>query len=96
MRPFFLYVLMATIQYSKGNTVIGIIYEVTEAGLRRLDKWGGGYPTVYTHFNIIVITGGGESFDAVTFIKAAQEEEDKPSPEYLAVIQQGYGDWGIA
>jgi len=57
MRPFFLYVLTATLQYSKGNKVIGVIYEVTEAGLRRLDKWEG-YPTVYTHFNIIVVTDG--------------------------------------
>ena len=84
----------AVIKGSKGDKVLGAVYEITEAGLRKLDKWEG-YPANYKHFNIMVFKESGEAFEAVTFIKAAQEEEGKPSPEYLSIIQQGYRDWGL-
>lgn len=85
---------VATIKGSKGDKVLGAVYEIDEAGLRKLDKHEG-YPANYKHLNVIVFTDKGEAFEAVTFIKAAQEEEGRPSPEYLAAIQQGYRDWGI-
>jgi gamma-glutamylcyclotransferase len=84
----------AAIKGSKGDKVIGAVYEITEGGLRKLDKIEG-YPANYKHLNVMVFTDSGEAFEAVTFIKATQEEEGKPSPEYLSVIQQGYRDWGI-
>ena len=84
----------ATIEGSRGDKVIGVVYEINEAGLRKLDKWEE-YPVNYKHLNVRVFTDGGDVYDAVTFIKAGQEEKGKPSPEYLAVIQQGYRDWGI-
>ena len=84
----------ATIQGSKGDKVIGAIYEVTESCLRKLDKYEEA-PVNYKHLNVRVFTDSGEAIDAVTYVKARQEEEGKPSPEYLAVIQQGYRDWGI-
>jgi len=84
----------ATIKGSKGDKVLGGVYEISEAGLRKLDKWEG-YPANYKHINVMVFKDSGEAFEAVTFIKAAQEEEGKPSPEYLSFIQQGYRDWGI-
>ena len=37
----------------------------------------------------------GDKVEVVTYIKGGQQREEKPSPEYLAVIQQGYKDWGI-
>ena len=85
---------VATIKGSKGDKIIGAVYEITESGLRKLDKYEG-YPTDYKHLNIMVFTDSGEAFEAITFIKASHEEEGKPSPEYLATIQQGYRDWGI-
>jgi len=84
----------ATIKGSKGDKVMGVVYEIGEAGLRKLDKWEE-YPVNYKHLDVRVYTDSGETYDAITFIKARQEEEDKPSPEYLAVIQQGYRDWGL-
>jgi len=85
---------VATIRGSKGDKVMGAVYEISESDLRKLDKYEG-YPTDYKHLEVRVFTDGGESFDAVTFIKAAQEEEGQPSAEYRAIIQQGYRDWGI-
>ena len=84
----------ATIKGSRGDKVMGVVYEIGEAGLRKLDKWEE-YPVNYKHLDVRVYTDSGEAYDAITFIKARQEEEGKPSPEYLAVIQQGYRDWGI-
>jgi len=85
---------VATIRGSQGDKVIGAVYEISEAGLRKLDKYEN-YPVEYKHLDVRVYTDGGDMYDAITFIKARQEEEGKPSPEYLAVIQQGYRDWGI-
>jgi gamma-glutamylcyclotransferase len=85
---------VATINGSKGDKVLGAVYEITEACLRKLDKYEG-YPDVYKHLNVIVFTDSGESIEAVTFIKSRQEEEGKASPEYLKIIQQGFRDWGI-
>ena len=42
------------------------------------------------------INEDGEAIEAVTYIKSGQLEETSPSKEYLALIQQGYRDWGIA
>lgn len=85
---------VATIRGSQGDRVIGALYEISEAGLRKLDKHEN-YPVDYKHMDVRVFSGSGESYDAVTFIKAKLEEEGQPSAEYRAIIQQGYRDWGI-
>jgi len=85
---------VATIRGSQGDKVIGAVYEISEAGLRKLDKYEN-YPVDYKHIDVRVFTDSGETYDAVTFIKARQEEEGQPSPEYRAIIQQGYRDRGI-
>jgi gamma-glutamylcyclotransferase len=84
----------ATIKGSRGDKVMGVVYEIGEAGLRKLDKWEE-YPVNYKHLDVRVYTDGGETYDAITFIKARQEEEGQPSAEYRSIIQQGYRDWGI-
>ena len=84
----------ATIRGSKGDKVIGAIYDIGEPCQRKLDKWED-VPVNYRHLNVIVFTDAGEAIEALTYIKARQEEEGRPSPDYLAVIQQGYRDWGI-
>ena len=85
---------VATIRGSQGDKVIGALYEISEAGLRKLDKHEN-YPVDYKHVDVRVFSGSGEIYDAVTFIKAKLEEEGQPSPEYRTIIQQGYRDWGI-
>ena len=75
----------------KGRKVLGAIYQVTAACLRRLDKYEAGYQ----RFDVTVFDEDGEPVEAVTYIKTGQIEETPPSKEYLAVIQQGYRDWGL-
>jgi len=85
---------IASIKRSKGEKVMGGVYEITERCLRTLDRYEG-YSAVYNRMNILVFTDLGNPVEAVTYIKAEQSKETPPSPEYLATIQQGYKDWGI-
>ena len=82
---------VATIKRFSRERVLGAIYEVTEECLRRLDRYEAGY----NQFKVTVYDEDGEPVEAVTYIKAGQLEETPPSQQYLAVIQQGYKDWGL-
>jgi hypothetical protein len=81
----------ASIRLFRGEKVLGAIYDVSEQCLRQLDK----YESSYDRLKVTVFTDTGEAVPVVTYIKAGQAEETKPSPEYVAIIQQGYRDWGI-
>ena len=81
----------ASLRLSRGDKVIGAIYDVTEQCMKRLDR----FESSYNRLNVTVYNEDGEPFEAVTYIRAGQAEESKPSPEYLAIIQQGYRDWKI-
>lgn len=86
---------VATIKPSRDDRVFGAVYEISERCLRVLDG-SEDYPAVYDHLNVLVVKDDGEAVEAVTYIKREQSEETQPSQEYLAVIRQGYRDWGIA
>ena len=85
---------VASIKLSRGDKVIGGVYEVSERDLRRLDRYDG-YPSSYQRVSVRVFDEDGNPVDAVTYIRAGQLEEASPSKEHLTVIQQGYRDWGI-
>ena len=85
---------VASIKPLRGERVPGAIYEVSDQDLRRLDKYEG-YPDTYDRIKVTVNTETGEPIEALTYIRARQPEETKPSPEYLSIIQQGYIDWGL-
>jgi gamma-glutamylcyclotransferase len=85
---------LATIRGTHGAKVAGGVYEISDQDLRRLDNLEG-YPRESNRINVTVFSEEGEALKAVTYIKTGSAEETKPSPEYLAVIQQGYRDWGI-
>jgi gamma-glutamylcyclotransferase len=85
---------VATIKRFSGEKVLGAVYEITESDLRRLDRYEG-YPRSYRRIKVIVFDDNNQPIEAMTYIKAGQLKEAPPSKEYLAVIQQGYRDWGI-
>jgi gamma-glutamylcyclotransferase len=84
----------ATLQASHGDKVAGGVYEISEHGLSLLDAKEG-FPSEYKHLSVIVFPDTGKPVEAVTFIRSRQMEESRPSPDYLAVIKQGYRDWGL-
>lgn len=81
----------ANIRLSRGDKVIGAIYEVSEQCMKRLDR----FESTYNRLKVTVYNEDGEPTEAITYIKVGQSEETKPSAEYLAIIQQGYRDWKI-
>ena len=81
----------AAIKSFRGERVLGAVYEISEIGLNRLDKYEPGYKRL----KVTVFTEGGEPVEAITYVKAGQLEEAPPSKEYLAVVQQGYRDWEL-
>ena len=84
----------ASIKPFKGDKVSGAVYELSETDLKRLDKYED-YPSICIHLNVTVWTDTGDPVEAVTYIKREQSQETKPSPTYLAAIQQGYREWQI-
>ncbi len=85
---------VASIRSFRGERVLGAIYEISDRDLRRLDSYEA-YPRNANRLNVTVFNEDGEAIPAITYIKVGQQEESKPSPEYLSIIQQGCRDWGI-
>lgn len=85
---------VASIKPVKDERVMGGLYEISEKELNALDGYEG-YPNTYNRINVTVFTDYDEPIKAITYIKAEQSDETKPTPEYLSVIQQGYKDWGL-
>jgi gamma-glutamylcyclotransferase len=84
----------ATIQLYKGAKVKGAVYEISEADLKKLDRFED-YPGTYNHLNVMVFNEDDVAVKAITYVKTRQEEESKPSPEYIAIIKQGLKDWEL-
>jgi gamma-glutamylcyclotransferase len=84
----------ATIQPFRGAKVTGAVYEISEKDLPKLDKYED-YPNIYDRINVLVIKDDSQATKAMTYIKRRFADEGKPSAEYLAIIKQGYRDWGI-
>lgn len=82
---------VASIKSLRGDRVRGAIYEVSEACLRRLDRFEGGY----NRYKVTVFNEDNEPLEAITYVIAGRLEDAKPSPEYLAVVQQGLRDWRL-
>ena len=85
---------VATIKPLRGEKVLGGIYEVSEKDLKRLDS-SEGYPDSYQRLKVNVFDEDGNQVEAVTYVKSGRLEETQPSKEYLAIVQQGYRDWGL-
>jgi gamma-glutamylcyclotransferase (GGCT)/AIG2-like uncharacterized protein YtfP len=83
---------VASIQQSRGDRVMGGVYEISEQDLARLSEHEG---TDYTTTSVVVFRDTGGAVEAVTFARKRQGDEGKPSAEYLAVIKQGYIDWDL-
>lgn len=85
---------VVSIKHSRGDKVLGGIYEIPETDLGKLDRCEG-CPGSYNRLKIIVYRDNGGQAEAITYIKTRQTEEAKASAEYLKIIQQGYRDWGL-
>jgi len=85
---------IASIKPFKGKKVEGAVYDITEEQFKKLDRHED-YGFTYDHLKVTAWTDSDEPVEAITYIKKEQSPETPPSTEYLAVIRQGYKDWGI-
>ncbi|WP_076004939.1 gamma-glutamylcyclotransferase family protein [Dehalogenimonas formicexedens] len=84
----------ASLKPLRGARVKGGVYDVPDSALKKLDI-AEGFPTQNAKLNVLVNTETGESLSCFTYVPAHPAEESKPAPEYLALLQQGYRDWGL-
>ncbi|ADJ26689.1 conserved hypothetical protein [Dehalogenimonas lykanthroporepellens BL-DC-9] len=84
----------ASLRPFRGARVKGGVYEVPETALKKLDA-AESFPAQSVKMNVTVFTEAGEQLECFTYVPAHQSAEGKPAPEYLALIQQGYRDWGL-
>ena len=85
---------VASIKPFTGEKVRGAIYEISDSDVKRLDKYEE-CPGNYNRLNVTVFNEDNQPIPATTYVKSGRFEETKPSPGYLAVIQQGYRDWRL-
>ena len=85
---------VVSLKSSRGDKVLGGVYEVSETDLARLDRYEE-CPDNYNRLKVNVYRDSGEQIESITYIKKRLAEETKPSAEYLKVVQQGYRDWGL-
>jgi len=83
-----------SVKHSRGDKVLGGLYEVAETDLARLDK-AEDCPNSYGRLKITVYRDTGEPMEAFTYIRSRQADEASPSTDYLKIIQQGYREWGL-
>ena len=83
---------IATIKPLRGSKVLGAIYEVSEDCFKKLDKHEG---SDFHHLNVTVNNEDSDPVEAVTYIRNRPGEQARPSPEYLAIMQEGYKDWRL-
>jgi gamma-glutamylcyclotransferase len=79
---------VATIQPAPGQRVPGALWAITEECEKALDQFEG-YPTMYRK-EIITVDGM-----EIMFYRMNSEEPWEPADSYLAIIAEGYCDFGL-
>ncbi len=85
---------VATIKRQTNQKVLGGIYEISPADMKRLDRYVG-YPDIFNRIKVSVWADSDTPLEAETYILINQTQETPPSKEYLAIIQKGFKDWMI-
>ena len=76
-----------------GARVHGVLYEMTPADWRSLDRYEG-YPEVYRREVVRVLNRAGWHLDAVVYIRN-NGDQGAPSPAYRRIVQGGYRAHGL-
>lgn len=84
---------VATVVPSQGICQ-GLVYSITEEDLALLDQFEG-YPSVYRRERFDVIMEDGSILRCWVYLHNSQTAMDRPSQQYLGVIEKGYHDYGF-
>ena len=77
----------------KGGQAPGALYRLGPGDLKWLDQYED-CPRLYEHLMVRVRTQDGREIAAMTFRTRGGHPFAPPDKEYLAVVRQGYVDWG--
>ncbi len=83
----------ADLEPSRRDRVLGALYEVPKADVASLDEFED-CPELYERVAVEVRTRSGR-VEAVTYRMHRGYDFAPPAPEYLALVEQGYADWGL-
>ena len=93
---------VADIVPAAGQTVWGVLYEVSSADLARLDAKEGarrdameGAPNAYERKKVEVIEPMGEQVAAVTYSVVDKEQTQKPHADYMRLLVEGATERGL-
>lgn len=75
----------ANIRPAQGKNVYGVLYRISESGLRSLDRFQGA-PTHYRRIEVNVTGAGGNKVAAQVFIATKVEKGLRPAGHYLQSI----------
>jgi len=80
-----------------GQVVEGVLFEVSEEGIKALDQKEGVNCQCYERIAIQVIDQNGNPLDAFTYRVKRERAEAyvKPSEEYLKIVRDGLNSWGL-
>jgi len=80
----------ANIVRDSNEAVEGVLYEISEKDVKKLDKWEG-YPTHYDRTIVKVNLKDGREIDALVYIAQPDKVRNglKPTREYLAHLLKG-------
>lgn len=83
----------ADLEPSGGDRALGALYEVPESDVPSLDEYED-CPELYRRVTVTVRTEDG-AVEAATYRMHPGYEFAPPAEAYLALIEQGYEDWGL-
>lgn len=76
-----------------GRQVPGALYRLGEGDLKWLDEYED-CPRLYGHATVRVASADGRTIEAMTYQMRPGHPFAPPDAEYLAIVRQGYLDWG--
>ena len=89
---------VADIVAAEGESVWGVLYEVTDADLALLDGFEGANlrPPAYRRIAVQVTDQGGRAWDAVAYeVVDKSERPQAPNDAYLCLIREGAASWEL-
>ena len=87
----------ATIERSEGSVVPVLVWEISRADEKRLDRYEG-YPYYYIKSKLKMEMTVGENEQEITgmvYIMAGEHDAEKPSRSYYELLAEGYERFGF-
>lgn len=87
---------VATIEMAPGRRCFGLLYQITETDLVRLDGYEGVFSNIYERITVPIHRGtSGRPRRAHAYRLCGETRPGVPSGTYLDLIRRAYREWGF-